>query len=105
MKTIRQQIIEEKQNQIEKNKDLWFVDYCNNCKTDLASKYDTPCHHPYYCWHEGESAIVQDGIIQIEEYRRTHGFITTQMYEQLKVLHQKKRKLIGKGKARTIRGY
>lgn len=64
MKSINQQIIEAKEEKTERNKELWFVDYCNNCKIGLASKYDVFCHHPYYCWHECESAIVQVGIVR-----------------------------------------
>ena len=74
MKSIKQQIIKAKQEKIERENELWFVDYCNNCKTGLAFKNDVPCHHPYYCWHEGEAAIVQQalsGQMSIEDYMDT----------------------------------
>ena len=45
MKSIRQQIIEAKKEKREREEELWFVDYCNNCKTGLAFKNDVPCHH------------------------------------------------------------
>ena len=45
MKSIKQQIIEAKQQKTERNKEAWFVDYCNNCKTGLACESDVPCHH------------------------------------------------------------
>lgn len=38
MKSIRQQIIEAKREKTERESELWFVDYCNNCKTGLAFK-------------------------------------------------------------------
>lgn len=89
MKSIKQQIIKAKQEKIERENELWFVDYCNNCKTGLAFKNDVPCHHPYYCWHEGEAAIVQARIVRIDEYRRLHGYVTAQMYEEYKHIKKK----------------
>ena len=91
MKSIKQQIIKAKQEKIERENELWFVDYCNNCKTGLAFKNDVPCHHPYYCWHEGEAAIVQTAIVRIDEYRRLHGHVTSQMYWEYKELRKKQR--------------
>lgn len=88
MKSIRQQIIEAKKEKREREEELWFVDYCNNCKTGLAFKNDVPCHHQYYCWHEDEPAIVQAGIVGIDEYRRLNGHITAQMYEEYKRLRK-----------------
>ena len=32
MKSIKQQIIEAKKEKTEREEELWFVDYCNNCK-------------------------------------------------------------------------
>ena len=103
MKSIKQQIIEAKMQKKEQNKESWFVDYCNNCKTGLASEYDVPCHHPYYCWHEGESAEVQARIVKIDEYRRLNGHITAKMCEEYKELRKRQAKLIGRGKSRLIR--
>ena len=80
----------------------WFVDYCNNCKTGLASECDVPCHHPWYCWHEGEPAIVQSDIVRIEEYRRLHGYVTAQMYEEYKRLRKRQRQLIWKGRRKLL---
>ena len=94
MKSIRQQIIEAKKEKTEREEELWFVDYCNNCKTGLAFKNDVPCHHPYYCWHEGEPAIVQSDIVRIDEFRRLHGHITAQMYVEYKQLRKKQRQLV-----------
>lgn len=104
MKSIKQQIIQAKQEKTERNKESWYVDYCNNCKTGLSSEHDVPCHHPYYCWHEGESADVQAGIVAIDEHRRLYGYITAQMREEYKQLRNRQAKIIGKGKAKTLRG-
>ena len=38
MKSIKEQIIEAKKEKREREEEMWFVDYCNNCKTGLASK-------------------------------------------------------------------
>ncbi len=104
MKSIRQQIIEAKREKTEREKELWFVDYCNNCKTGLASKCDVPCHHPYYCWHEGESAIVQADIVGIDEYRRLNGHITAQMNEEYKKSRKRQRQLIWQGRKELLEG-
>ena len=104
MKSIRQQIIEAKKEKTEREEELWFVDYCNNCKTGLASKCDVPCHHPWYCWHEGESAIVQASIVRIDEYRRQHGHVTSQMYYEYKELRKSQRQLIWKGRQKLLKG-
>ena len=103
MKSIRQQIIEAKKEKTERENEMWFVDYCNNCKTGLAFKNDVPCHHPYYCWHEGESAIVQSGIVRIDEFRRLHGYITSQMYVEYKQLRKRQRQLVWKGHQKLLR--
>ena len=103
MKSIKQQIIEAKREKTERESELWFVDYCNNCKTGLAFKNDVPCHHPYYCWHKGESAIVQSGIVRIDEFRRLHGYITAQMYVEYKQLRKRQRQLVWKGRQRLLR--
>ena len=103
MKSIRQQIIEAKKEKTQREEEMWFVDYCNNCKTGLASECDVPCHHPWYCWHEGEAAIVQAGIVRIDEYRRLHGHVTSQMYWEYKELRKRQRQLIGKGRRELLR--
>ena len=104
MKSIKQQIIKANQEKIERENELWFVDYCNNCKTGLAFKNDVPCHHPYYCWHEGEPAIVQAGIVRIDEYRRLYGYVTAQMYEEYKQLRKRQRQLIWHGRRKLLGG-
>ncbi|WP_292816332.1 hypothetical protein [Methanobrevibacter sp.] len=104
MKSIKQQIIKAKQEKIERKNELWFVDYCNNCKTGLTFKNDVPCHHPYYCWHEGEAAIVQARIVRIDEYRRLHGYVTAQMYEEYKQLRKRQQQLIWHGRRKLLKG-
>ena len=103
MKSIKQQIIEAKKVKWEREEEMWFVDCCNNCKTGLASKHDVSCHHPYYCWHEGEAAIVQAGIVRIDEFRRQHGYVTSQMYWQYKELRKRQRQLIWRGRRKLLR--
>lgn len=102
MKSIKQQIIEAKQEKIERENELWFVDYCNNCKTGLAFKNDVPCHHPYYCWHEGEPAIVQAAIVRIDEFKRLNGYVTAQMFEEYKKSRKRQRQLIWKGRRKLL---
>ena len=104
MKSIKQQIIKAKQEKMERENELWFVDYCNNCKTGLAFKNDVPCHHPYYCWHEGEAAIVQAGIVRIDDYRKLHGYVTAQMYEEYKQLRKRQQQLIWRDRRKLLKG-
>ena len=103
MTSIKQQIIKAKKEKREREEELWFVDYCNNCKTGLASKCDVPCHHPWYCWHEGEAAIVQSKIVRIDEYRRLHRHVTSQMYWEYKELRKRQRQLIWKGRRELLK--
>lgn len=104
MKSIKQQIIDAKMEKTERNKEAWFVDYCNNCKTGLASEHDIPCYHPYYCWHDGgECQEVQAKIVAIDEFRRLHGRLDAHMYQEYKELRERQAKLIGKGKAKILR--
>lgn len=102
MKSIKQQIIKAKQEKIEKENELWFVDYCNNCKTGLAFKNDVPCHHPYYCWHEGEAAIIQAVIVRIDEFKRLNGYVTAQMFEEYKQLRKRQQQLIWHGRRKLL---
>ena len=104
MTSIKQQIIKAKKEKREREENMGFVDYCNNCKTGLAFKNDVPCHHPYYCWHEGESAIVQSEIVRINEFRRQHGYVTSQMYYEYKELRKKQRQLIWQGRRKLLNG-
>ena len=103
MKSIKQQIIKAKQEKIERENELWFVDYCNNCKTGLAFKNDVPCHHPYYCWHEGEAAIIQAAIVRIDEFKRLNGYVTAQMFEEYKKSRKRQRQLIWQGRRKLLR--
>ena len=102
MKSIRQQIIKARKEKTERKSELRFVDYCNNCKTGLAFKNDVPCHHPWYCGHEGEPAIVQSDIVRIDEFRRLHGHITAQMCVEYKQLRKRQRQLVWKGRKKLL---
>ena len=102
MKSIKQQIIKAKQEKIERENELWFVDYCNNCKTGLAFKNDVPCHHPWYCWHEGEAAIIQAVIVRIDEFKRLNGYVTAQMYWEYKKLRKRQHQLIWEGRRKLL---
>ena len=103
MKSIKQQIIKAKQEKMERENELWFVDYCNNCKTGLAFKNDVPCHHPYYCWHEGEAAIIQAVIVRIDEFKRLNGYVTAQMFEEYKKSRKRQQQLIWHGRRKLLK--
>jgi len=89
MISIQEQIQQTKATKKEYLKELYFVDYCNNCRTGLASKYDVPCHHPYYCWHDGSTCEqLQYEIVKLENKNN----LTNQEYETLQELKVKQRK-------------
>ena len=93
MVSIQDQIQTVKQQKKEYLQELYYVDYCNNCRTGLAAKHDVPCHHPWYCWHTGKSAEIQSEIVQLQNKEK----LTTQEYYKLKNLKIKQRKEIIKG--------
>lgn len=94
MISIQEQIQQNKQTKKGYLKELYFVDYCNNCRTGLASKYDVPCHHPFYCWHDnGECQELQYEIVKLE----TKNKLTNQEYETLKNLKIQQRKKVIEG--------
>lgn len=94
MISIQEQIQQNKQTKKDYLKELYFVDYCNNCKTGLSSKYDVPCHHPFYCWHDNSSCQkLQAEIVKLE----TKNKLTNQEYETLKNLKIQQRKKVIEG--------
>ena len=103
MDLLEQQLQEEKIIKKEKLKDLFYVDYCNNCKDDnIRGEYGkdyTPCHHPWYCWHD--NGEVQDieyriGLINHDVWLR--GYMCAYEREELKELRGRKWELIKEGR-------
>ena len=101
--TLQEQIIQQKQEKSEKLKDLFYVDYCNNCK-DLEirgtyGKHYTGCHHPWYCWHDGgEVQKLEARIAEIKHIEWLYPFLPAKEKEELKQLQKKKWELIKKGR-------
>lgn len=93
MISIQEQIQQNKQTKKDHLQELYFVDYCNNCRTGLASKYDVPCHHPWYCWHEGKSSEIQIEIVKLENKKQLSNY----EYNKLKDLRVMQRKEFIKG--------
>ncbi len=85
-------------------KDLFYVDYCNCCKDlDVMSPNEVPCHHPWYCWHDGgevQELEYQLGVLNEKEHCR--GFLYASEKELLYKLKQKKFELV-KRKLREFR--
>lgn len=103
MTSIQQQIIEQKQNKTEKLKDLFYVDYCNNCKdAEIRGEYGrdyVPCHHPWYCWQDGgEVQELEYQLSLLRENEHWQGYLTAQEYEKLKKLKARKWELIKEGR-------
>ena len=88
----------------EYQKELWFVDYCNNCKDlDVMCPREVPCHHPWYCWHDnGEVQQIEYEIGILHEKRYWNGRLTSSEYEQYQQLKQRKFELV-KQKLREYR--
>lgn len=72
----RQQIIAAKKEKTLIEEEMRFVEYC---KTKMALKCDVFCHHPRYHWYEGESVTVKAEIVRINEFRRQHRHVTSQI--------------------------
>lgn len=85
-------------------KDLFYVDYCNNCKDlDIMSPLEVPCNHPFYCWHDkGEVQELEGRIGAINENERVRGFLYAYEKEELYKLKQRKFELV-KEKLREYR--
>lgn len=77
-------------------KDFWYVDYCNNCRDlDIMSPNEVPCHHPWYCWHDGgEVQELEFQLSCLYENRRVRGYLFPSEMEQLFKLKDKKFKLV-----------
>lgn len=77
-------------------KDFWFVDYCNNCRDlDVMAANETPCHHPWYCWHDGgEVQDLEFRLGCLYENMRVRGYLFPSETEQLFKLKDKKFKLV-----------
>ncbi|MBQ2654039.1 MAG: hypothetical protein IJF83_10825 [Methanobrevibacter sp.] len=79
-------------------KELWFVDYCNNCKDlDIMSPNEVPCHHPWYCWHDGsEVQELEAELGKLYEKEHWNGRLNASERELLFKLKQKKFELVKK---------
>ena len=103
MDIIEQQLQEEKIAKKEALKDLFYVDYCNNCKdADIRGEYGkdyTPCHHPWYCWHDGgEVQELEARLAQINHIEWLYPFLPAKEREERKQLQKRKWELIKEGR-------
>ena len=99
--TLREQIIQQKKNKTENLKDLFYVDYCNNCKDAkirwVYGKDYTPCHHPWYCWHDGgEVQELESRIGELKHIVWLYPFLPAREKEELRELNKRKWDLIKK---------
>ena len=99
MDIIQQQLEAEKEQKKENLKDLFYVDYCNNCKDeeirgDYGKNY-TPCHHPWYCWHDGgEVQKLEARLGELREMEHWAPFFPAREKEELRQLKERKWELI-----------
>lgn len=84
--------------------DFWYVDYCNNCKDlEVMSPLEVPCHHPWYCWHDGgEVQEMEAELGKLYEKEHWNGRLTPSERELLFDLKDRKFKLV-KQKLREYR--
>ena len=98
MDIIQQQLEAEKEQKKENLKDLFYVDYCNNCKDeeirgDYGKNY-TPCHHPWYCWHDGgEVQKLEARLGELREMEHWAPFFPAREKEELRQLKERKLEL------------
>ena len=103
MDLLEQQLEEQKLAKKETLKDLFYVDYCNNCKdVEIRGEYGkdyVPCHHPWYCWHDGgEVQKLEARIGQIKHMEWLYPFLPAREKEELKQLRKRKWELIKEGR-------
>ena len=108
MTTLRQQIIKQKQNKTENLKDLFYVDYCNNCKNaEIRGTYGkdyTPCNHEWYCFNDGgEVQELESNIAKINHDVWLRGYMCAYEREELKELKNRKWELIKKNRRKLPR--
>lgn len=99
MDIIQQQLEAEKEQKKENLKDLFYVDYCNNCKDEeirgAYGKNYTPCHHPWYCWHDGgEVQKLEARLGELREMEHWAPFFPAREKEELRQLKERKWELI-----------
>ena len=77
-------------------KDLFYVDYCNNCNDlDVMSPLEVPCHHPWYCHHdEGVVQEIEFHLASLNETERMMGFLTASEREELYYWKQRKFEMV-----------
>ena len=73
-------------------KELYYTDYCNNCKDlDVMDSKEVPCSHPFYCWKDGgevQELEYQLGLIRHNSWLR--GYMLASERELLYKLKDKK---------------
>ena len=103
MVNLQEQIKQRKEDKKEKLKDLFYVDYCNNCKDrEIRGQYGedyTACHHPWYCWHDGgEVQELEARLAEINHIEWLYPFLPANEREERKELQKRKWELIKKGR-------
>ena len=85
-------------------KELYYVDYCNQCKDlDVMSSRSVPCHHPWYCHLDGgevQELEASIGLINHNRWLRGYSFASERI--RLKQLKDEKFELV-KQKLREFR--
>ena len=85
-------------------KELYFVDYCNQCKDlDVMSHNNVHCHHPWYCHlDKGEVQDLEASIGRINYQEWLRGYLFATEKKELHELKEKKFHLV-KQKLREFR--
>ena len=99
MDIVQQQLQAEKESKKENLRDLFYVDYCNNCKDEeirgTYGKDYTPCHHPWYCWHDGgEVQKLEARLAEINHMESMYPFLPAREKEERRQLQERKWDLI-----------
>ena len=88
MKTLKQQIQQQKTAKKEQLKDLYYVDYCYHCKDPgIRTGENVTCHHPWYCHHDnGQAQTLEAEITRIKHRQHLRGYKCHYEYYELKRL-------------------
>jgi len=103
MVNLQEQIKQRKEDKKEKLKDLFYVDYCNNCKDrEIRGQYGkdyTACNHPWYCWHDGgEVQKLEARLAEINHIEGLYPFLPAKEREERRQLQERKWELIKQGR-------
>ena len=96
--TIHEQIQQAKKQKKQKQKDIYYIEDCNNCKChDITDKNNITCKHSWYCHHDNnEVQELETKIAKIKYNIQSRGYSCKHELKELSELKNKRYQLIKK---------